>query len=96
MKQRDKDSQVPERIRLREFESAVALRGVRSVPFQRKKSEAIGIKAPHESGEVAHALADAGAPSNPRIGLKALIASGVAAALWLIFYGLVWAGYIDV
>jgi predicted secreted protein len=56
----------------------------------------IGIRSPHESGEEAHALADAGAPSNPRIGLKALIASGVAAALWLIFYGLVLAGYIDV
>jgi predicted secreted protein len=56
----------------------------------------IGIKAPHESGEVAHALADAGAPSNPRIVLKALIASGVAAVLWLIFYALILKGYINV
>jgi predicted secreted protein len=56
----------------------------------------IGIKAPHESGEEAHALADAGAPSNPRIALKALIASGVAAVLWLIFYALILKGYINV
>ena len=56
----------------------------------------LGVGAPHESGEEAHALADAGAPSDPRVPLKALIASGVAAVLWLIFYGLVVAGYIDV
>jgi predicted secreted protein len=56
----------------------------------------IGIRSAHESGEEADALADAGAPPNPRIALKALIASGVAAALWLIFYGLVLAKYIDV
>jgi predicted secreted protein len=56
----------------------------------------IGIRTPHESGEEAHALADAGAPSNPRIVLKALIASGVAAVLWLTFYALVLMGYINV
>ena len=56
----------------------------------------IGIRAPHESGEEARGLADAGAPSNPRIVLKALIASGVAAVLWLIFYVLILKGYIDV
>ncbi|HEX4160756.1 MAG TPA: DUF1467 family protein [Rhizomicrobium sp.] len=56
----------------------------------------IGVKAPHETGEPVHALADAGAPGNPRIVLKALVASLVAALLWLIFYGLVLAGYIDV
>lgn len=56
----------------------------------------IGIRAQHESGEEAHALGDAGAPSNPRIMLKALIASGVAAVLWLIFYVLILKGYIDV
>jgi predicted secreted protein len=56
----------------------------------------IGIRSPHESGEGAHALGDAGAPSNPRILLKALLASIAAAVLWLIFYALVRAGYIDV
>jgi predicted secreted protein len=56
----------------------------------------IGIKAPHESGEAGHALADAGAPSNPRILLKALFASIIAAVLWLVFYVLVLTGHIDV
>jgi predicted secreted protein len=56
----------------------------------------IGIRAPHESGEEAHALADAGAPSDPRIVPKALVASGVAAMLWLIFYALILKGYINV
>jgi predicted secreted protein len=56
----------------------------------------IGIRSPHETGEQVHALADAGAPGNPRIVLKALIASLAAAVLWLVFYALVIAGYIDV
>lgn len=55
----------------------------------------IGIKAPHEAGETASALADPGAPENPRILLKALIASLVAAVLWLVFYGLALTGYIN-
>jgi len=56
----------------------------------------IGVKAAHESGEEAHLLADAGAPSNPRIVFKALLATVIAAALWLVFYVLILAGYIDV
>ncbi|HTT85707.1 MAG TPA: DUF1467 family protein [Rhizomicrobium sp.] len=56
----------------------------------------VGIKAPHESGEDAHALADAGAPSSPRLLLKALLASIAATVLWLIFYALVLAGYVNV
>jgi predicted secreted protein len=56
----------------------------------------IGIRSAHETGEEAHSLADAGAPSNPRIVLKALLASIAAAMLWLIFYALVLAGHIDV
>lgn len=56
----------------------------------------IGVRSTHETGEAAHALADSGAPSNPRILLKALIASVAAAVLWLIFYALVLAGYIDI
>jgi predicted secreted protein len=56
----------------------------------------IGIRAPHESGEPAHALADAGAPSNPRIPLKALIASLAAAVIWLAFYVLVLMKVVDI
>ena len=56
----------------------------------------IGIKARHESGEEVHALADAGAPSNPRIVFKALLATVIAAVLWLVFYALVLTGHIDV
>ncbi|MEI9993300.1 MAG: DUF1467 family protein [Rhizomicrobium sp.] len=32
---------------------------------------------------------ETGAPLAPRLGLKALIATGIAAALWLIFYALI-------
>ena len=56
----------------------------------------IGIRAPHEAGEDTHVFTDHGAPSNPRIVFKAMLACAIAAALWLIFYGLVLAGYIDV
>jgi bifunctional non-homologous end joining protein LigD len=44
-KQRNKDSTVPERIRLCQFESAVVAWSS-FVAFQRKKSDAIGVKAP--------------------------------------------------
>jgi len=43
-KQRDKDSQVPERFEMCQFESAVAWSS--SVAFQRERPAAIGIKAP--------------------------------------------------
>ena len=56
----------------------------------------IGIKSPHESAVQESALADAGAPANPRIVSKMLLASVAAAVLWLIFYALVLRGYIDV
>ncbi|HEY3638586.1 MAG TPA: DUF1467 family protein [Rhizomicrobium sp.] len=56
----------------------------------------IGIRAPYENGEHTHVVGDAGAPANPRIAFKALLASAIAAALWLIFYVLVREGYIDV
>lgn len=55
----------------------------------------IGIRTAHESGEPSTALADAGAPSNPRLLLKAMIATIAAAAIWLIFYGLILAHVID-
>jgi len=43
-KQRDRDSQVPERFELCQFESAVAWSS--SVAFQRKKQAVIGVNAP--------------------------------------------------
>jgi predicted secreted protein len=55
----------------------------------------IGIGAPHESGEATPNVADAGAPGNPRLVLKALIATFAAAAIWLVFYGLILAHVID-
>ena len=39
--------------------------------------------------------ADPGAPHNPRIGLKLLIASVAAAVLWCVFYALVLMKVID-
>lgn len=42
------------------------------------------------------ALADADAPPNPRLPLKALIATVAAAILWLVFYGLILAHVIDI
>lgn len=56
----------------------------------------IGIKSPHEEGDGANGMADAGAPANPRILLKMLFATIAAAVVWLIFYALVRTGYIDV
>ncbi|HEY6578857.1 MAG TPA: DUF1467 family protein [Rhizomicrobium sp.] len=53
----------------------------------------MGIGAPHSSGE---AIGDPGAPPNPRLALKALIATFAAAAIWSVFFGLVLAGIIHV
>lgn len=33
--------------------------------------------------------ADSGAPLSPRLGLKAMIAGGIAVVLWVIFYALI-------
>jgi predicted secreted protein len=55
----------------------------------------IGIRAPHESGEAAHALADSGAPPNPHILFKAALATLAAAVLWLVFYALILAHVIN-
>jgi predicted secreted protein len=49
----------------------------------------IGIRARQDDGGATHSLADAGAPANPRLLLKALLATFAAAALWLIFLGLI-------
>ncbi|HEY3776427.1 MAG TPA: DUF1467 family protein [Rhizomicrobium sp.] len=55
----------------------------------------IGIRAPHENGEATPALADAGAPANPRILFKALLATFAAAAVWLVFYALILVRVLD-
>ncbi|MGH6889538.1 MAG: DUF1467 family protein [Rhizomicrobium sp.] len=55
----------------------------------------IGIGDSRESGDTATTLADPGAPPNPRLLLKALIATFAAAVLWLVFYGLILAHVID-
>jgi len=56
----------------------------------------IGIRARHEMGEDANAIGDPGAPPNPRLAVKALLATLVAAVIWSIFYALVLYGVIDV
>lgn len=38
---------------------------------------------PAEEGDLGHAV---GAPSNPRLGVKALITTAIAAVLWLVLY----------
>jgi predicted secreted protein len=50
-----------------------------------------GIK-PTEEGDIGHA---SGAPANPRLPLKMLITTVVAAVVWLILYGAIHFGLID-
>jgi len=38
---------------------------------------------------------ETGAPLNPMLGRKALIATGVAAVLWIVFYALILFGVLD-
>ena len=49
----------------------------------------IGVKSPHETGDEVVAGADPGAPHQTNLGMKALIATGVAVVLWAILYALV-------
>jgi predicted secreted protein len=49
----------------------------------------IGVKSPHESGDAVVAGTDPGAPHKSYLGVKALIATGVAIVLWGILYALV-------
>lgn len=49
----------------------------------------IGVKMPHESGDDVVAGAEPGAPHNPNLGLKAMIATAVAVVLWAILYALI-------
>jgi predicted secreted protein len=55
----------------------------------------MGIRARHEMGEDTAGIGDPGAPPNPRLVLKALLATLVAAVIWSIFYALVLAGVIN-
>ena len=52
----------------------------------------IGAASLHETGEEAAPGVERGAPRAPKLGLKALIASGIAAVLWL---GVAWAISVD-
>lgn len=56
----------------------------------------IGIRAPHETGVAVTAGADPGAPHVSGIGLKLVLATIAAAALWAIFYALVMLKIIDI
>lgn len=52
----------------------------------------LGARSPHEADEAAPPGVERGAPKAHRLGLKALIASGIAAVLWL---GVYWAVSVD-
>ncbi|HEX4077631.1 MAG TPA: DUF1467 family protein [Rhizomicrobium sp.] len=56
----------------------------------------MGIRAPHETGDNATAIGDPGAPPNPRLVLKALLATVAATVIWSVFYALVLSGVINV
>lgn len=56
----------------------------------------IGIKPGEENVAVEFGAGDPGAPQNPRIGLKVLIASVAAGLVWAIFYGLVLMKVVDI
>ena len=46
----------------------------------------IGIRSAHEAGESVESGHDAGAPSNPRLGIKALITTGIATVIFAAFF----------
>lgn len=54
-----------------------------------------GVKSQHESGEMVPG-SDPGAPKTPHLGLKLLVNSGVAFAVWLALFALVEAGVIPI
>ena len=56
----------------------------------------IGIKSGEESAPADFGAGDPGAPHNPGIGLKVLIASFAAGVIWVIFYALVLMKVVDV
>jgi predicted secreted protein len=52
----------------------------------------LGAQSLHEAGEAAEPGVERGAPKDHRLGLKAMLAAGIAAALWL---GVAWAISVD-
>jgi len=55
----------------------------------------IGNQTAHETGEALVAGTEPGAPAKPRLTLKLAVATGAAAVLWLILYGLVLLKVVD-
>jgi predicted secreted protein len=55
----------------------------------------MGNRTAHEAGEALVAGAEPGAPIKPLLGLKLAVATGSAAALWLILYALVLLKIVD-
>ena len=56
----------------------------------------IGIKSREENGPAVFGDADPGAPQNPRIGPKILLATVAAAIIWSVLYALVLTKVVDV
>ena len=55
----------------------------------------MGVKTAHDTGEEVHAGTEPGAPLNPRLGLKVLIATACAIVAWAIFYILILTGVLN-
>ena len=53
-----------------------------------------GVRGLHETGDVRDGC-DPGAPSNPHLGLKALVTTGSTILIWLVIYWLISSGLID-
>jgi predicted secreted protein len=56
----------------------------------------IGIKSPEENSPAVLGGSDPGAPQNPRIGVKIVLATIAAAILWSVFYALVLLKVVDI
>jgi predicted secreted protein len=55
----------------------------------------IGAHSPHETGEEVQPGHDPGAPLRPRLGFKVAIATVAAIVMWVILYGLVLTGVLN-
>jgi predicted secreted protein len=56
----------------------------------------MGNRTAHEAGESVSVGTEPGAPVNPQLGRKALIATFAAVGMWIVFYALIWLKVIDV
>jgi predicted secreted protein len=56
----------------------------------------IGVRSPHETGEAVEPGNDTGAPVRPRLAVKFLAATVIAAALWGAAYWMITAGIISI